>query len=303
MLLFGRLLERLEGETTLVAGGEKARLLQGLGVVRQGKAFESLSMHEVFADEPARRLGAALGRFDMLVSCFAAGDDSAQNRLAEALLVPTSPARGQGGGSPPAAAFLPIRPPDDFPRHLIDLWLEVLGQPSPSALEYPAWPAPQAWRDAAGRLVGPCDGRPLAVIHPGSGGLAKCWPLEGFVGLARWLADRGGMAVRVVVGPAELERWPPCVLAELRPLGLIEQPPLDVLAGLLSLASIYIGNDSGVSHLAAALGTPTVAIFGPSSPTHFAPLGPRVAVVTSASAAWPDEEAIRKAVVAARPVP
>jgi ADP-heptose:LPS heptosyltransferase len=130
-----------------------------------------------------------------------------------------------------------------------------------------------------------------AVIHPGAGSLTKCWPLERFKELATGL--RGRMQVIFVVGPAEMDWWGQ---AELESIGkqfpLLSAPRLDVLAGILAGASLYVGNDSGVSHLAAAVGAPTTAIFGPSSSTHFAPLGPRVHIApfTSSPAAldyWP----------------
>ncbi|MGB2822549.1 MAG: glycosyltransferase family 9 protein, partial [Phycisphaerae bacterium] len=56
---------------------------------------------------------------------------------------------------------------------------------------------------------------------------------------------------------------------------------LSVLAGALAGAACYLGNDSGVSHLAAAVGTRTIALFGPSNPRHFRPIGPRVRVLAA----------------------
>ncbi len=56
---------------------------------------------------------------------------------------------------------------------------------------------------------------------------------------------------------------------------------LHALATVLSRASLYVGNDSGVTHLAAALGVPTIALFGPTDPRSWAPVGPRVAIVTA----------------------
>jgi len=55
--------------------------------------------------------------------------------------------------------------------------------------------------------------------------------------------------------------------------------PLRTLAGVLARCSVYVGNDSGVSHLAAAVGAPTVAIFGPTDPRVWGPRGPRVQTV------------------------
>ncbi|HNT87980.1 MAG TPA: glycosyltransferase family 9 protein, partial [Candidatus Hydrogenedentes bacterium] len=62
------------------------------------------------------------------------------------------------------------------------------------------------------------------------------------------------------------------------------------IAGILAGARLYIGNDSGITHLAAAVGCPTVAVFGPTDPTVWAPRGARVHVV--AGDPWPDAEAV-----------
>jgi ADP-heptose:LPS heptosyltransferase len=113
-----------------------------------------------------------------------------------------------------------------------------------------------------------------ALLHPGSGGRHKLWPMERFVETADRLAALGFTPV-FVVGEAERERGiaPPVrfpVLAELS---------LRQLAELLLRAAIYVGNDSGPTHLAAALGTPTAAVFTATDPTVWSPVGPRVRVV------------------------
>ena len=133
----------------------------------------------------------------------------------------------------------------------------------------------RAWLAAAEqRLIGMQSG--FAVVHPGSGGRAKRWPAERFAETARRL----GRPVVWVLGPAEAEE------PELRELGrsvgtVVADPPLRALAGLLARCSLYVGNDSGVSHLAAAVGAPTVAVFGHTDPAVWAPRGEHVVVVGS----------------------
>jgi len=92
-----------------------------------------------------------------------------------------------------------------------------------------------------------------AAIHPFSGSAAKNWPLERF----HELAARLPMPVEFFYGPEQIE--------DLHELGCR-------IAG----ASLYVGNDSGITHLAAAVGTPVVALFGPTDPTVWAPRGARV---------------------------
>jgi hypothetical protein len=111
-----------------------------------------------------------------------------------------------------------------------------------------------------------CDGirGVSAVIHPFAGSPKKRWPLERFRELAHTLARR--MPVEWCAGPED----------DLP--GAQRFDDLYELAGWLAAARIYIGNDSGATHLAAAVGTPVVALFGPSDPAVWAPRGPHVAI-------------------------
>lgn len=116
------------------------------------------------------------------------------------------------------------------------------------------------------------------AIHPGSGAAAKNWPAERFARLASSRTAGGGRWL-LVAGPADreavasLQRVPGAVVAECL--------PSRVLGAVLSAAGLYVGNDSGVSHLAAAAGAPTLALFGPTDPVSWAPRGPLVATLRS----------------------
>jgi ADP-heptose:LPS heptosyltransferase len=77
----------------------------------------------------------------------------------------------------------------------------------------------------------------------------------------------------LVLGPADDS----CeALAHERGAVVVREPSIGELGALLSRAGLFVGNDSGVSHLAAAYGAPTVALFGPTDPTVWSPVGPRV---------------------------
>ena len=112
------------------------------------------------------------------------------------------------------------------------------------------------------------------AIHPGSGSPAKNWPAARFAALvrsrsaARWLLVRGPADDGVA---ALLDTVPGARVAR--------DLPLRVLAALLARAGAYVGNDSGVTHLAAASGAPTIALFGATDPRLWAPVGPRVQVL------------------------
>ena len=128
---------------------------------------------------------------------------------------------------------------------------------------------------------GSTDQGPAIAIHPGSGGRGKCWPLERFVDLTQRLKGR---RIRWLLGPAELERgaFDEVLSSRHKENGdeIIREPPWNSLVDILVSCSLYLGNDSGISHLAAALGVPTVVIFGTTDPRIWRPLGQHVTVVS-----------------------
>ncbi len=103
------------------------------------------------------------------------------------------------------------------------------------------------------------------AIHPGSGSRRKNWPLDRFAEAACRLSSGGSWLL--VLGPAEDDVVPPP--------GAFLAPdlPLRTLGAVLARAGLFLGNDSGVAHLAAACGTKTLALFGPTDPAQWAPVG------------------------------
>lgn len=201
---------------------------------------------------------------------------------------PASAAAGWLAAADPVVAFASTPPP----------WLPAAPRGCfvrsfPSATEAEHWvPQHQALQlDQAGvpRLGGPClpvwrrqvlPRRPggRLLLHPGSGDPAKNLPLATWRAAGEILAREVALKPLVLAGPVEQERggapleWP----WERRACATLGEL-LDTLAG----TSLLLGNDSGVTHLAAALGVPTVVVFGPSDPARWRPLGPRVALVRS----------------------
>jgi ADP-heptose:LPS heptosyltransferase len=128
-------------------------------------------------------------------------------------------------------------------------------------------------------------GRALLVVAPGSGAREKNWPADRFALVADWWRVRLKGAVVFLIGPVEEERG---LSPSLQNAGVVARH-LDLAqsAALLASADLYIGNDSGITHLAAAAGIRTVAIFGPSSPIRWAPRGARVTLITRNEACSP----------------
>jgi len=127
------------------------------------------------------------------------------------------------------------------------------------------------------------------LIHPGSGSRKKNWPLENFILLEKMLR-KDGLRSEFILGPAEffLQSGLTGLYATNQPVHRVDDL-MQVLA-LMKNACGFIGNDSGLSHLAAVIGLPTVAVFGASDPIRWKPLGPAVAVVRSDTDCGPCHE-------------
>ena len=146
--------------------------------------------------------------------------------------------------------FLEALPPPEFAGHAIDFFAAQVGAP--------AGLTPKIEIQSASL-------RDSVVIHPFSGSARKNWPVDSYLQLAAQLP----LKVEWSAGPDE---------------NLPEATRFENLADLatwIAGARLYIGNDSGITHLAAALGTKTLALFGPASPDMWAPRGENVVVLRS----------------------
>jgi heptosyltransferase III len=150
--------------------------------------------------------------------------------------------------------------------------LEDMGLDTAAALE--PMQATEAEAAQAGRLLRELPEHFVAV-HPGSGSPSKNWPPDRFGLLLDAVAPSGRWLL--VEGPADADAAAPLT----RRTGALVARGLDArtLGAVLARAGIFIGHDSGVSHLAAAWGAPTLALFGPTDPAVWAPLGAHVSVV------------------------
>jgi len=131
------------------------------------------------------------------------------------------------------------------------------------------------------RESGACPGGPRIAIGAGASyGSAKCWPPSRFAEAANRLQTE--MAADVVLfGTAAEATVSAAISAELRqlPINLTGKTAIADLPALLSQCHIFIGNDSGAMHVAAAVGLPVVAVFGPTDPLGTAPVTPRCSIV------------------------
>ena len=135
-------------------------------------------------------------------------------------------------------------------------------------------------REMASRFLKMVGREPIVAIHPGSGSEKKNWPVENFAAVARWVSDELAAQLLVVEGEAD-ERVVAKLtrLLEPRPITVASRLKLVELAAVLERCVLFLGNDSGITHIAAAVGTPVVAMFGSASPPIWEPRGERVRVV------------------------
>jgi heptosyltransferase-1 len=122
----------------------------------------------------------------------------------------------------------------------------------------------------------------FCVVSPGGGWKSKCWPPERYGALCADLWRRFSVRVVVNAGPGEEELARAVIAAAAPAKPLLFSPSLRELAALLSLARLVVAADTGPLHLAAALGTPVVALFGPTDPARNGPV-PNGAILRNAS--------------------
>jgi heptosyltransferase-2 len=240
--------------------------------------WEGLETAALLAGESASgRLSAALAAADVVLA-FTRSEPLMTALQAHSTRVvardPSPPAEGPHASAWLARALLPLGVCVDDPPPPLD-WSEA------------------DHRDARVRTrhLPPC----FVAVHPGSGSPAKTWPADRFATVARQLA--AGHSWLLVLGPAEADV--PTVEGAL----LARDWPVRTLGAALSRAGLYLGNDSGVSHLAAASGAPTLALFGPTDNALWSPVGPRVATLRAASGLMADLAADDVAGAAQRLVP
>lgn len=171
--------------------------------------------------------------------------------------------------------------------HEVEYWLAVAGLLGADAGRgwRPSVPISEAQRAEADLLLQGIGNHhashpaPLVAIHPGAGrySLARIWPAERFAEVARALVDAHGADIIVTGGPDEVEIAAALEALVARPGRvhvLAGRTSIHVTAALIERCDLFVGNDSGPMHLAAAVGTPVVAVFGPSNWAAWGPYVP-----------------------------
>ena len=232
----------------------------------------------------AVRLGVRLrgARYDSVLVCHHLNTRYGSLKYAALALAAGAPRRLGVDNGLGRAWFLTDRTPDSGfgALHEVDYWLKVAELLDPAkpieAGRYLPEVGPPDEGDGAVASALPAFAGPTVAVHPGSGAfsVARRWPVERFAEVARALVRRQGARIVVVGGPDEVDLarglagqvdGPTTVLAG--------RTSLRQLAGVLRRCDLFVGNDSGLMHLAVAARTPVVAVFGPTNHRAWGPYG------------------------------
>jgi ADP-heptose:LPS heptosyltransferase len=234
-------------------------------------SLATLPLHRLYTDEELPLEEISFWKsYSLIVSWTGSGDSVFARRLREIQ---------------PHALIGAWKPGPDDSRHVSQLFVESLGiEISPVKVRTPArilidsilrdegrqWLFKRGWNGHD----------PIIAIHPGAGSRTKRWPLSQFIDLARHLAHQEKRTLLIIEGPAEPGLAHQITQALSTP-GVIPigDVPLNLLAAVIKHCCLFVGNDSGLAHLAAALEVPCIALFGPTLPCHWAPLGSHVTVL------------------------
>jgi heptosyltransferase-3 len=277
----------------LVSNAQVLPLALASGVTEEASDYQDTRWSELFSTTGIRTpdLASLLDRTDLAICWIHDADGIVERNLRAAGVK--------------RLIIAPGRPPEDTDIHIVDYLAQTVGLSSVG---------PRLWTlniqsghahhgpVMAGKSAMGTINRPLrfVAIHPGSGGAKKCWPIRHFAVVIErlWQQNR---PVLLLEGPADTEHVrnllnlvPSPPLPEM--LKMLTNAPLLEVARQLQQCRCYLGNDSGITHLATMIGIPTIAIFGPSDPAVWRPLGPSVKVIQERELADVSVDVVMKAI-------
>ena len=264
---------RREARLTFCGQPRLGQILVGAGVIERAVSFDTFGLEALFADGPApAALAGRLRDYDAIVSWFGSRDPrypSQLGALARACLV-APPAPGEDRAADGASGRVG-HPTRAVWEHLLATIEPICGK---ALVDRSPLRVPEAWRDEARRALADLHVRadePILATHPGAGGRWKQAPPDLLADAVA--AGLRGHRVQVLVhaGPADREAADALAARLVAPAHVLREPALPLLAGVLSLAAAYLGGDSGVSHLAAAVGAPAVILFPSTTRDRWAP--------------------------------
>ena len=251
-------LKREYGQIDVLCQGHLGRLTQYLDIADHAYPIESAAFATLFSGSPEKRMIHLVKSYDaILLFSFSSDLENNLNKIAQSPVHRTQP-----------------RPEPKKRQHVTRYILN--GLKDAGLIENTVKSELSSLLTMNGTEIPKETSKPHRIlIHPGSGSPKKNWPLPLFIEVGNRLKSMA-MKPEFILGPAEYH-----LLDELNRISgevrIIDD--LIVLAKELVKSTAFVGNDSGVSHLSAFLGLPTVVIFGPSDPKRWAPMGTSVRTV------------------------
>jgi heptosyltransferase-3 len=274
-----------EHETMLIASAAMGRLLLECGLVDDWMALEGQGCLGLFSDPVSisRELQSWLNRCDVAVLWTEDNDHALGSLFQES-----------------GVAEVRIQSPFSSglrATHQSDRFLETLGEmesddgSSSGTVQVPSHLLRRG-QDCLDALTISRD-RALVLVHPGSGSIHKCLAPQRMAVLIERLRE-GGMCPLVLEGPADQKTVDRVASFVSEPLLVLRELDLSQLAGVLAQVTVYIGHDSGVTHLSALLGVRTIALFGPTGHHRWAPRGSHVTILRGPHCMCDSWETIKK---------
>jgi len=237
------------------------RLAQALRLIDSHENFDRPGWHLLFTSNETipDAIAAFLRSFDLILNVICGPQTLFANRLEQVCT-------GQ-------VIHVDPKLPEDYPNHVFQF---LTGQIHPGLVDLPqsAFPVSPDILET----VKKSNESDLVLFHPGASSSAKRWPIENFIRLIQ-TEKSNGRRVGILLGQVELEQFEPQKLKLIESLAEpLFDKPLENVAGILALSQRYIGNDNGISHLAAAVGADTTAVFIRKNAHQWHPLGPNIRI-------------------------
>ena len=277
---------------TLVCREEYGALLQGARIVNRLIRGDSLTLLPLFSSSaaPATELTEWLRGYDLVMGWMHGEKKDALEKGLAAASIPGEV----------SIFYYPAQSSEQISRFFFHQTSEALikRQPSSFTFEECAQLPPTPLKMEGGRRIKEKPEGKFVIIHPGSGSEKKRWPLQRFLEIGERLGQKG-IKGAVVTGEGELRITALIEKTSLPPgWSWLHSPSLHTLSGLLQETDLYLGNDSGITHLAAVCGTEIVALFREEFVPAWLPYG-RVHLLSAGSLGEISVEAVWKTVLGA----
>jgi heptosyltransferase-3 len=277
---------------TLVCREKYGALLQGAGVVNRLMRGDSLTLLPLFSNSlaPGAELAEWLRGFDLIIGWMHGERKDALEKSLDAASIPGEV----------RIFYYQAESSEQISRFFFHKTLEFLRKDGSSSFTFEecAQLPPTPVQINGGRRIKEKPEGKFIVVHPGSGSEKKCWPLYNFLEIGERLGQKE-IKGALVTGEAEIRIKALIERTSLPPgWSWLHSPSLQTLSGLLREADLYLGNDSGITHLAAACGTEIVALFRKEFVPAWQPYG-RVRLLCAGSLEEISVESVWKTVLGA----